>query len=47
MSNVIMIEYVQSVCITEHSKMKQSPEVGPRIEPTNGFLLSWQMIWMF
>ena len=42
MLNVIMNEYFQSFCKTKHSKLKESPEMGPRahMEPVNGFPLS-------
>jgi len=40
-----MNEYGQSICKTQHSKLKESPEVGPHThkEPSNGFSVnSWQ-----
>ena len=39
MLNVITNEYITSVSKTMHSKLKESPVVGPRthVEPTNGF----------
>jgi len=37
MLNVIVKEYVQSVCKTKHSKLEESPVVGPHtlVEPAN------------
>lgn len=39
MLNVVKSKYFQLVRKTKRSKLKESPEVGPRIrvEPTNGF----------
>ena len=47
MLNVIMNGYVQSISKPKHSRLKESPEVGPRthVEPANGS--HQQMAWMF